>query len=62
MKKAAILLCVLALTMTGCQNTELEKCRAENAKLKEENAKLSYRLDEYIKLSNIMMEEIDEKE
>lgn len=56
MKKAAILMCVLALGLTGCQNAELEECRQENAKLKAQITELEARLGETLETLATMTE------
>ena len=61
MKKAAIILCLFAFTLAGCQNVDLDKCKAENAKLKVENAKLEEQLAGALKAAELIGKKLDEE-
>lgn len=61
MKKLLIVaLAAVAVALAGCQNTELEDCRAENAELRLTNEELEIHLGETVRLLDKMAEEVFE--
>ena len=59
MKKAVLLFSILALSLAGCQDAELENCRAENAELKAKNSKLEEQLRGSIQAIEMMGEQLN---
>ena len=63
MKKVAIImLCAVSVFLAGCQNAELEDCKAENAKLKLEVKKLEKELGDSFKAMESLTKELSNME